>query len=202
MQGNPIAELGGGHAFVFGKVHVEGFDVVIPHLKGHVDDIFLRGGQQLARPVHPHKIQQGFKVLLGVVEHQPVHLRDGYAEVGGHLAGGEIFCGIVLVNIVSGGKGHVFVGTVEFCLGFLVYFAEVASARNSLFLDRANCIKDPNIGDRIKNTNPINIKIPLALSLSLSLSFNPPQNRDLENISESITINPTITDTIQLKRIS
>ena len=39
------------------------------------------------------------------------------------MAGGEIFCGIVLVNIVSGGKGHVFVGTVEFCLGFLVYFA-------------------------------------------------------------------------------
>ena len=31
----------------------------------------------------------------------------------------------------------------------------MASARNSLFLESESCISWPNIGERIKNTNPI-----------------------------------------------
>ncbi len=38
--------------------------------------------------------------------------------------------------------------------GFLVNFADVASARNSLRLDTANCINLPNIGASIRNIKP------------------------------------------------
>ena len=69
--------------------------------------------------------------------------------------------------------------------GFLVNWTAVLSAKNSLFLDKASCINEPNIGDNIKNIKPININIPFPL-LSLSLSPKPPQNRNLENKSESI----------------
>ena len=57
--------------------------------------------------------------------------------------------------------------------------------------------------DYVKQINPIIIRKPFAFPLSLSLSSRSlPQNNALENISESITINPTITETTQLNLIS
>lgn len=45
LEGDPAAKFRGGHSFKLQEIGVEGLDVAVPHLEGHVNDIILRGGQ-------------------------------------------------------------------------------------------------------------------------------------------------------------
>ena len=110
---------------------------------------------------------------------------------------------ILLVNVIL---PVVTESIVELVNNFQNYWNTTISKLNELpedsFFKSEKVIETiKEIGDNIKKINPTNIRIPFPL-LSLSLSFNPPQKRVLENKSESITINPTITETTQLKRMS
>ena len=95
----------------------------------------------------------------------------------------------------SSGSAEIFSNADINPSGFLVSSTAEASAKYSLLLESASFIRLPKIGAKIKQINPIIIKMGFPPLLSLSSELPPPQNNILDTKSESITINPTITVT-------
>ena len=134
--------------------------------------------------------------MLGCVDHK---LEDDFLPLNGLTI--YIFSVALLATFNWFGSPEILIRAEINASGFLVNSIAVASARNSLFLEIASYINCPNIGAKIRKINPINIKIGFPFSSS-SLLLGPPQKVILVNQSESITTNPTITETTAERRIS